>query len=373
MVNLLFLRLLPGNEHRALQVSRARFGGMFPMSKTEGSPLNDSAADPAKEMEFFQGCFRGLEERIAEEIIGQKSVVFETLVAMVAGGHVLLEGVPGLGKTLLVKTIADSLELEFHRVQFTPDLLPTDLLGTTLLVEDGAGHREFRFEPGPVFCNVLLGDEINRATPKTQSALLEAMQEGHVTIAGGSRPLKRPFFVLATQNPLEMEGTYPLPEAQLDRFFFQILVRYPSEDELEGIIFAKNSAEQSGSRLPAVMGAAELLRMREFCCRIPAAPSVQKNLVQLIMATHPDHPGVLEIVRKYVRCGASPRAGQATLAAARIVAALDGRFHVCEEDFARVLLPALRHRLLLRYDAAADGVDADQILLAVIAAQRKNW
>jgi MoxR-like ATPase len=345
-------------------------GGNFP---GQHGPIKNPAAEssPEAKLEFFRDRFAKLTGRISEVIIGQESVIFETLVALVAGGHVLLEGVPGLGKTLLVKTVADSLDLEFHRVQFTPDLLPTDLLGTTLLVEDGAGRHNFRFEPGPVFCNVLLGDEINRATPKTQSALLEAMQEGHVTIAGQSRPLKRPFFVLATQNPLEMEGTYPLPEAQLDRFFFQILVKYPGEDELDRILLAPGNSEKAPSS--PVMGADEMLRMTAFAVEIPVAESTRKNLVRLIMATHPDHPGAPDIVRQYVRCGASPRAARACLAAARIVAALDGRFHVAEEDFLRIALPALRHRLLLRYDARADGVDADKILLAVLAGERKGW
>jgi MoxR-like ATPase len=324
---------------------------------------------PEQSLETFRLHFQALQDQVAKVIIGQESVVFETLVALVAGGHVLLEGVPGLGKTLLVKTLAASLDLEFHRVQFTPDLLPTDLLGTTLLVDDGEGHHKFRFEQGPVFCNVLLGDEINRATPKTQSALLEAMQEGHVTIAGQSRPLKSPFFVLATQNPLEMEGTYPLPEAQLDRFFFQIMVRYPSEEELDRILLAPGDSSMQTESPSPVMGAEELLQMRSFVSQIPAADSVRKNLVGLIMATHPDQRAAPDIVRQYVRCGASPRAARACLAAARIIAALDGRFHVCEEDFLRVALPALRHRLLLRYDALADGVDADRVLQTVLGIQ----
>lgn len=338
-----------------------------------GSPESGEETSPREELAFFCSHFERLRERISRVIIGQDAVVFETLVALVAGGHVLLEGVPGLGKTLLVKTLASSLDLDFHRVQFTPDLLPTDLLGTTMLLEEGNGRHRFHFEPGPVFCNVLLGDEINRATPKTQSALLEAMQEGHVTIAGESRPLKKPFFVLATQNPLEMEGTYPLPEAQLDRFFFQILVRYPSEEELDRILLAPADGAPDLEGRDSLMGAAELLRMQAFASQLPAADSVRRNLVRFILATHPEQEAAPEVVRRYVRCGASPRAARACLAAARIVAALDGRYHVSEEDFARVLLPALRHRLILRYDARADGVDADKILLQILSEQRKSW
>ena len=319
----------------------------------------------------FQERFQALQATIQTMVIGQEETVRLTLIAMVAGGHVLLEGVPGLGKTLLVKSIAAALHLRFQRVQFTPDLMPSDVLGTTMLVDDGHGHQHFRFEPGPVFANVLLGDEINRATPKTQSALLEAMQEGHVTVGGETRPLLQPFFVLATQNPLEMEGTYPLPEAQMDRFFFQLLVPYPTEAEFSRILELTTSAAKPEIR--AIMSGDELLAMRELAASMPATATIRDRAVRLVMSTHPDSPYATPEVKRYVRYGASPRAGQACLAAAKISAALEGRFHVSSQDLLAVAHPVLRHRMMLNFEAQADGLSADRILDGVLSACRTAW
>ncbi len=319
----------------------------------------------------FQYRFEALRSAVQTVVIGQDETVRLTLMAMVAGGHVLLEGVPGLGKTLLVKSIAAALHLRFQRVQFTPDLMPSDVLGTTLLVDDGHGHHHFRFEPGPVFANVLLGDEINRATPKTQSALLEAMQEGHVTVGGETRPLLQPFFVLATQNPLEMEGTYPLPEAQMDRFFFQIIVPYPTEEEFSRILEMTTAGTKP--EIQAVMTGEELLDMRQLAASLPATETIRNRAVRLVMATHPDSPYATPEVKRYVRYGASPRAGQACIAAAKIAAALAGRFHVSSQDLLSVAIPVLRHRMIMNFEAQADGLDADRILRGLMAACEAAW
>ncbi len=330
-----------------------------------------SSAPPEERLHEFRERFAALQTELQKAVIGQEEIIRHTLMAMVAGGHVLLEGVPGLGKTLLVKSIASALHLKFQRVQFTPDLMPSDLLGTTLLVDDGRGQHHFRFEPGPIFCNVLLGDEINRATPKTQSALLEAMQEGQVTVGGATRPLAQPFFVLATQNPLEMEGTYPLPEAQMDRFFFQLIVRYPSEEEFARVLSLTTSGPPA--QIAAVMDGDELLAMRELAKSLPATPSMHQRAVRLVMATHPESPHATSDVKRYVRYGASPRAGQACIAAAKISAALAGRFHVSSEDLIAVAHPVLRHRVMLNFEAQADGLGADGILEGVIASCRAAW
>jgi len=332
----------------------------------------DASQEPLEtRLANFQNRFEALRSAIQKAVIGQDETVRLTLMAMVAGGHVLLEGVPGLGKTLLVKSIAAALHLRFQRVQFTPDLMPSDVLGTTLLVDDGLGHHHFRFEPGPVFANVLLGDEINRATPKTQSALLEAMQEGHVTVGGETRPLLQPFFVLATQNPLEMEGTYPLPEAQMDRFFFQIIVPYPTEEEFSRILELTTAGTKP--EIQAVMTGQELLEMRALAASLPATETIRKRAVRLVMATHPDSPYATPEIKRYVRYGASPRAGQACLAAAKISAALAGRFHVSSQDLLSVAIPVLRHRMIMNFEAQADALNADRILQGLLAACEAAW
>ncbi len=337
----------------------------------EEPPPATQANDPATQVAFFQERFQTLQSAVQQAVIGQDNIVRHAIMAMVAGGHVLLEGVPGLGKTLLVKSIASALHLRFQRVQFTPDLMPADLLGTTLLVDDGHGHHQFHFEPGPVFANVLLSDEINRATPKTQSALLEAMQEGHVTTGGETRPLPQPFFVLATQNPLEMEGTYPLPEAQMDRFFFQLLVPYPAESEFARILGLTTGGKRT--EIAAVMGGEDLLKMRAIAATLPATNTMHQRAVRLVMATHPESPYATPEVKRYVRYGASPRAGQALIAGAKIEAALAGRLHVASDDLIAVAHPILRHRMMLNFEAQADGHSSDRILDGVIASCRAAW
>lgn len=319
--------------------------------------MNPNNPDDAGE---FREKFSAIQTEISKVVAGQEDIVRSVLVAMVAGGHVLLEGVPGLGKTLLVRTVADAIRLKFQRIQFTPDLMPADLIGTNILVEEGGRHPRFDFAPGPVFCNILLGDEINRATPKTQSALLEAMQERAVTVAGKTRPLDPPFFVLATQNPLEMDGTYPLPEAQLDRFFFKLKVPYPDRATFEEILL--RTTEPGGVPIAPVSGAAELLEMEAFARAVPVAPEIRSRVAEIVMATHPESPGATADIRRYVRYGASPRAGQAILLAAKVAALLEGRPHVATPDLFAFALPALRHRVILNFEAQADGLDADALL-----------
>ena len=319
----------------------------------------------------FRDDFARLKAEIQKVIVGQDEIIEGTLMAMIAGGHVLLEGVPGLGKTMLVRSIAGALRLRFQRIQFTPDLMPADLIGTKVLIDDGQGHPRFEFAPGPVFCHLLLGDEINRATPKTQSALLEAMQERSVTVGGETRLLEAPFFVLATQNPLEMEGTYPLPEAQLDRFFFKLRVPYPSEAQFEEIL--SRTTERTRAEVQPIFERETLLQMGALAREVPVAPTLRTRAVQLIMATHPETLHASAETKRYVRYGASPRAGQSLILAAKIRALLRGRYHVASEDLLAVALPTLRHRVMLSFEAQADGVDADALLGRVIEARRAAW
>jgi MoxR-like ATPase len=273
---------------------------------------------------------------------------------------VLLEGVPGLGKTMLVRTFADALDLHFSRIQFTPDLMPADITGTTILDEDEQGRRDFRFQPGPVFANLVLADEINRATPKTQSALLEAMQEKTVTVANQIYHLARPFFVLATQNPLEMEGTYPLPEAQLDRFMFKLVVRYPNADELSEIL--RRTTSGSSPHATKVTTGDTILRMGQLAREVPIATHVNDYVVRVLMATHPDAENATDAVRRYIRYGASPRGAQSIVLASKIRALIEGRLNVAYEDVREVTIPALRHRIILNFEAEAEGMSADKIL-----------
>ncbi len=312
----------------------------------------------------FKTTFENLRREIGKFIVGQHNIVEDVLVAIVAGGHVLLEGVPGLGKTALVHTISRAMNLDFKRIQFTPDLLPADILGTNILMDSEKG-REFVFQGGPVFTNILLADEINRATPKTQSALLETMQEKTVTAAGQTRPLELPYFVLATQNPLEMDGTYPLPEAQLDRFFFKLNVEMPGHDD-----FAEILERTTGVTEPQVDAAADgptILRMGHLARQVPIAPAIRDHLIKLVTGTHPERKESTAEVRKYIRYGASPRAAQAMLLAARIRALLDGRFHVSTEDVDASAIPALRHRLILSFEGQAEGMTADRLIKDIIA------
>ncbi|GAC1313802.1 MAG: MoxR family ATPase [Chloroflexota bacterium] len=300
-------------------------------------------------------------------IVGQHEVVRQVVIGLLAGGHVLLEGVPGLGKTLLVRTLGRVLNLRFSRIQFTPDLMPADIIGTTIVSEDTDGRRTLRFQPGPVFANLVLADEINRATPKTQSALLEAMQEGTVSSGDATRPLPRPFFVLATQNPLEMEGTYPLPEAQLDRFLFKVLVPFPRHADLEAILRrTMKPAEADADAQPAATGD-DLQAVQRTAREVIVAPHLATYAVRIILATHANESSAPPTVRQYVRHGASPRGLQGLVAGAQVRALLEGRVNVARDDIEAVALPALRHRLILGFDAHADDVSADRIVNDVLA------
>jgi MoxR-like ATPase len=303
-----------------------------------------------------------IETEVRRVVVGQEELVRGVLSAVIAGGHALIQGVPGLGKTVLVRALGDALDLRVTRVQFTPDLMPTDILGTTVIQEEG-GRRDFAFHEGPVFTNLLLADEVNRATPKTQSALLEAMQERQVTTGGATRALPAPFFVLATQNPIELEGTYPLPEAQLDRFLVQLLVDLPDGPELVEVL-RRTTGEPPEPPQP-VAGAAELLAMQALARSVAVADHVLDYAVRLVAATHPERTPLQE-VRRAVRFGASPRGAQAMVALAKVRALLDGRSNVAFEDVAATALPALRHRVLLRYEAEAEGLDVDALLRRVV-------
>jgi MoxR-like ATPase len=310
--------------------------------------------DPTKVTDLAQS----LETELARLIVGQKELLRNTVIALIGGGHVLLEGVPGLGKTVLVRSLGQALTLSFARIQFTPDLMPADIVGTNVIREDN-GRREFQYQAGPVFANLILADEINRATPKTQSALLEAMQERTVTVGTQTRALPVPFFVLATQNPIELEGTYPLPEAQLDRFFFKILVPFPSENELLEI--ARRTTGESTPQLKPVADAAIILAAQRVAREVPVAEHVLRYAGRLISASHPDRTEI-DSVKKYIRYGASPRGMQTLILAGKVRALLEGRYNVAFEDLDAVALPALRHRIFLQFEAEADGVTADQVI-----------
>src|SRR4051812_6974635 len=317
-----------------------------------------------RQLDQFRSDFTALRQEIGKVIVGHGEIIDDTLMALIAGGHVLLEGVPGLGKTLLVRTLADCLHVKFQRIQFTPDLMPADLIGTNIVMETPEGGKRFEFQPGPVFGNVLLADEINRATPKTQSALLEAMQEHSVTVAGHTHKLSEPFFVMATQNPLEMEGTYPLPEAQLDRFFCKLLVKFPLISELETIL--DRTTEVSTPRAAAVLRGERILEMSHLARQIPIAAEVRRYGLAIVMATHPEHELAADITRRFVRYGASPRGAQAMILGAKIRAILDHRYHVAKEDL-RAMAPAvLRHRLILNFEGQAEGVSTDAVVEEIL-------
>jgi len=319
--------------------------------------MADSSAAPEAQVKECAAAFERVRAEVGKAIVGHQEVVEGVLVALFAGGHVLLEGLPGLGKTQLVKTLSGALELDFNRIQFTPDLMPADIVGTTILGEDERGKPSFRFQKGPIFSHVVLADEINRATPKTQSALLEAMQEGHVTTGGTTHPLPQPFCVLATQNPIELEGTYPLPEAQLDRFLLKLLVRRSNLSELVQIL-DRTTGHESGKPEKAA-GRERLLEFRTLVRKVPVAPQVKEYCAKLVLATHPDAEGA---AKTYVKFGASPRGAQALLLCAKVRALAQGRFHVSNEDLRHFAGPVLRHRLILNFEAEAAGVSADQVL-----------
>lgn len=317
-----------------------------------------------KNVEKFSAQCKKIFEQIRRDVIGQNEVVEGTVIAMIAGGNVLLEGVPGVGKTRLVRSLGRVFNLPFSRIQFTPDLMPADVTGTNIIVKDDKGNSTFQFQPGPVFSNIILADEINRATPKTQSALLEAMQEHSVTVMGVSRKLNEPFFVLATQNPIEQDGTYPLPEAQMDRFMFKLIVPNPSLDELMEIVSMTQKTMEEVAE--AACNGEELLEMRKTANAIPVAEDVMRYAMTLCAATHPNGECATEAAKKYVRLGASPRAGQALISAAKVLALMNGRFNVSFSDVNRLAYPVLRHRMKMNFEAIAERISADEVIGMII-------
>lgn len=315
----------------------------------------------------FQGTFKAITEEVSRVIVGNEDVIRDTISCLLANGHVLLEGVPGLGKTLLVKSISQALGLSFKRIQFTPDLMPSDVTGTQVLTEDDSGRRNFQFQQGPVFANVVLADEINRATPKTQASLLEAMEEKQVTVLGDTHKLDNPFFVLATQNPVELEGTYPLPEAQLDRFMLKLIVPTPSSSNLKEIL-----NRTTGIKVPeakAVMDPKILIEkiklMKDLVREVVIAEPLNEAIVRMVLALSPQSEFESDVIKKYVRFGPGPRGAQAVILTSKVKALLDGRINVSFDDIKASLLPCLRHRMILNFEAEADGVSADDIVDAV--------
>ncbi len=323
-----------------------------------------NAEQMEQEAARFRTDYQNLHEQVSRVIVGHEEAIDGVLTALFVGGHVLLEGVPGLGKTLLVRTLAQALRLRFSRIQFTPDLMPADILGTRVVMEAPDGRRYFEFQPGPVFAQIVLADEINRATPKTQSALLEAMQEGAVTAAGERHELDRPFFVLATQNPIEQEGTYPLPEAQLDRFLFKLLVTYSSREELH--IILNRTTRNVEPKVEPVLDADRILHYQRLVRSVLIAPPVQDYAVRLVLGTHPGSAFATDRVNRFVRWGASPRAAQALVLAGKVQALVHGRYNVSCEDIRRVALASLRHRVLLNFEAQAEGIQPDELLLELL-------
>src|SRR2546423_3569261 len=312
----------------------------------------------------FRQSYANLRAEIGKVIVGHDAIVGGTLIALFAGGHVLLEGVPGLGKTLLVRTLSEVLDLSFNRIQFTPDLMPADILGTNIVMEVAGGRREFQFQRGPIFAHLVLADEINRATPKTQSALLEAMQEHSVTAGGEIRKLVEPFFVMATQNPIDQEGTYPLPEAQLDRFFFKILVGYPSADELTEVL--TRTTEGVGVEINRVVTREVLLELTALVRQVPVASHVKDYAVRLVLATHPRTETASPIANQYLRFGSSPRGGQTLILAGKVRALTQGRFNVSFDDIQAAAAAAFRHRLILNFEAEAEAVTTDLIIEQIL-------
>ena len=314
--------------------------------------------------ELFVARYGAVREEVSRVIVGHHDIIHGVLTCLFVGGHCLLEGVPGLGKTLLVRTLAKTLDLDFSRIQFTPDLMPADILGTNMVMDSQEGKRFFEFQRGPIFTQICLADEINRATPKTQSAMLETMQEGSVSTGGTVYQLKRPFFVMATQNPIEQEGTYPLPEAQLDRFFFKLVVGYSGREELATIVERTTRSETLEPR--KIMDGAEILQWQQLVREVILAPHVQDYIVRLVLATHPGGSLAQEITNRYLRWGASPRAAQTLALASKVRALVEGRYNVSFEDVRRVYLPGLRHRVILNFEAQAEEISTDQVLLEIL-------
>ncbi len=338
---------------------------MSSISSVDAADTPATSAEVKAQCEAFRASFNQLQAEVGKVIVGHTEVVQGVLIALFAGGNVLLEGVPGLGKTLLVRTLAQALSLPFGRVQFTPDLMPADVIGTNIVTEDPAtGRRGFAFQRGPIFAQLVLADEINRATPKTQSALLEAMQERSVTVAGQTYKLELPFLVLATQNPIEQEGTYPLPEAQLDRFMLKLVVGYSQLEDLMTILDRTTSG--ISPEIKPVLGAPRILAMQRLVRDVVVSPAVQQYAARLVLGTHPQGRFAPEMVSKYVRCGASPRGAQALVLAAKVRALIDGRFHVSNKDVQAGARAVLRHRLILNFEAEADRVDPDAIVAKIV-------
>ncbi len=323
-------------------------------------------AELERQIGLFQERFHTILREVSKVIVGQQDIIEGILSSLLANGHVLLEGVPGLGKTKLVQTLSDTLRLQFSRIQFTPDLMPGDIIGTSVVQENQRGEKTFAFQPGPIFSNIILADEINRATPKTQSALLEAMQEQSVTVGRRTHRLELPFFVLATQNPLEMEGTYPLPEAQLDRFFLKLKIEYPSVEHLHDILDRTTQTEDPS--VQRVLDGPEILEMGTLARSVPISKPVQEYAIRITMATHPESAYAHELTQKYVQYGASPRAAQALVICGKIRALLNDRVHVSCEDIRHFALAALRHRVLMNFEGEAERIDPDTILKSILAA-----
>ena len=326
--------------------------------------LKNFQMNTEQEIGLFRNAYEALRAEIGKVIVGHHSIVEGTLTAVFGGGHVLLEGVPGLGKTLLVRTLGEALDMSFSRIQFTPDLMPADILGTNIVMEAAGGRREFQFQRGPIFAHLVLADEINRATPKTQSAMLEAMQEKSVTAGGEIRKLAEPFFVLATQNPIDQEGTYPLPEAQLDRFFFKLIVGYPSGTELTEVL--TRTTETTKVEVARVLTKEQIIEFQQLVRGVPVASHVKDYAVRLVLATHPKTETASPISNQYLRFGSSPRGGQTLMLAAKVRALAQGRYHASFDDIQAVAPAALRHRLILNFEAEAEGITTDHIIAQIL-------
>ena len=329
-----------------------------------------SPASIQERSEQFRDAYSRVRSEIGKVIVGHREIVDGVLTCLFVGGHALLEGVPGLGKTLLVRTLSQALDLAFNRIQFTPDLMPSDIMGTNIITETPDGQRVFSFQPGPLFAQIVLADEINRATPKTQSALLEAMQEHSVTIGGTVHRLQEPFFVMATQNPIEQEGTYPLPEAQLDRFFFKLLVNYSGREEMALIL--DRTTRGDWPKAEKVMDGAEIQRWQQLVREVLVAPPVQDYAIRLVLATHPQGEFAVDATNRYIRVGASPRGAQALVLASKVRALLEARYNVSFEDIRSVYLPALRHRILLNFEAQAENIAPDTVLAQILNEVREK-